>query len=172
MSTVSERPLSDATRVRVPGPGMVDWRILAIALVVASPALWRLSQGMLSVTDVLVRYLMVAVGCVVVAALVRVVWPVLAGTVSAAAGAASPDLAAFEQLVDLAEQAGLGPEDVDHGPGAAGGPVGAPDVPALPALDASLDPSLDPGADPATQLLGAFDDGDLVELSTGPQAPR
>jgi hypothetical protein len=67
---------------RPPGqvpPGLVDVWLLIAALVVCVPAGFRLAQGMLSLTDLLTRYLLVALGCVALAAAVRWVWPMLSG---------------------------------------------------------------------------------------------
>lgn len=68
---------------RGPAPGLVDGRMLFVALLVCSPAAYRLAQGMVSLTDVLTRYLVVAIGCVALAAVVRVVWPILSGDLPA-----------------------------------------------------------------------------------------
>ncbi|GAA3801574.1 hypothetical protein [Nocardioides panacisoli] len=67
---------------RPPGqvpPGLVDVWLLLAALVVCVPAGFRLAEGMVSLTDLLTRYLVVAVGCVALAAAVRWVWPILSG---------------------------------------------------------------------------------------------
>lgn len=71
-----------ASTTRPPGqvpPGLVDVWLLIAALVVCVPAGFRLAEGMVSLTDLLTRYLVVAVGCVALAAAVRWVWPMLSG---------------------------------------------------------------------------------------------
>lgn len=65
-------------------PALIDVRVLLVAALLVAPAAWQASQGLLSVDQVLTRYLFVALGCTVVLAFVRTVWPVLAGELSAA----------------------------------------------------------------------------------------
>lgn len=60
-------------------PALIDGRVLAVAALLVAPAAWQASQGLLSVDQVLTRYLLVALGCSLALALVRTVWPVLAG---------------------------------------------------------------------------------------------
>lgn len=60
-------------------PALIDGRVLLVAALLVTPAAWQASQGLLSVDQVLTRYLLVALGCTAVLALVRSVWPVLAG---------------------------------------------------------------------------------------------
>lgn len=67
---------------RPPQPSFIDARVLLVALVVASPAAVRVSQGLLSLDEMLVRYLMIAAGCAVVGTLVRWSWPLIAGDTS------------------------------------------------------------------------------------------
>lgn len=66
------RPLPDT-------PALIDVRVLIAAALLVAPAAWQASQGLLSVDEVLTRYLLVALGCTVLTAVVRAVWPVLAG---------------------------------------------------------------------------------------------
>ncbi|NYI99808.1 hypothetical protein HNR19_000507 [Nocardioides thalensis] len=143
---------------RLPRQGLVDTRLLVVALAVSSPAIYRLAQGMVSMTEVLTRYLLVALGCVATGALVRWVWPLLSGD--------RPD--PVDPLRD-AIAAGLAapPADRDRLDGMAG------DLDATAPLD--LDAGFDPLPDDA--LTGGFDDGaatallgldaadDLLELS-------
>lgn len=65
--------------IRAPRRGLVDGWTLALAGLLASPVLWLLNDGLLSVTDALVRYLMVLGGCVAMTVVVRGIWPVLSG---------------------------------------------------------------------------------------------
>ena len=58
---------------------MIDARVLVAAALVASPAAWRASQGLLSVSEAMTRYLLVAAGCVLLSMLVRSLWPLLSG---------------------------------------------------------------------------------------------
>lgn len=133
---------------RLPRQGIVDTRLLVVALAVSSPAVYRLAQGMVSVTDVLSRYLLVALGCVATGALVRWVWPILSGE------QADP----VDPLRD-AIQAGLAvPPRTDPGDDALG-ELGDLGVTAPLDLDGGFDPL------PDDTLLGGFDD-DLLELSS------
>lgn len=76
---------------RPPQPAFVDGRVLFVALVVASPAAVRVSQGLLSLDEMLVRYLVIAAGCAVVGTLVRWCWPLIAGETAAPAAAPRAD---------------------------------------------------------------------------------
>ncbi|WP_370288748.1 hypothetical protein [Nocardioides sp.] len=81
-----------------PTPGIIDGKVLLIAALVCSPAIYRASQGLLSVDEVLQRYLFVALACAATAMLVRALWPLLAGPVAKptprdAAGAIQPGAA-------------------------------------------------------------------------------
>lgn len=138
-----------ATLVRVPRlprQGLVDTRLLLVALAVSSPAIYRLAQGMVSMTEVLTRYLLVALGCVVTGALVRWVWPLLSGE--------RPD--PVDPLRDAIE-AGLAAPQADRG----GDPLGElGDLGATAPLD--LDGGFDPLPDDA--LTSAFDDGAAAAL--------
>lgn len=58
---------------------MIDARVLLVAALVASPAAYRTTQGLLSVSEAMNRYLLVALGCILVSALVRAFWPLVAG---------------------------------------------------------------------------------------------
>lgn len=68
--------------VPTPTPGIVDGKVLVIAAIVCSPAIYRASQGLLSVDEVLQRYLFVSLACTATAMLVRALWPLLAGPVA------------------------------------------------------------------------------------------
>lgn len=59
---------------------MIDGRVLVVAALVASPAAYRSAQGLLSPGEAMTRYLLVAMGCVLVSMLVRALWPLVAGT--------------------------------------------------------------------------------------------
>lgn len=94
-------------------PSLVDARILVIAAVVGSGAAFRVTQGLLSVDEMLTRYVVVALGCVAASVLVRVLWPVLSGetaqgeiatdleTAAAAAGLEGVDLDGLSELAAL-----------------------------------------------------------------------
>lgn len=66
------RPLPDT-------PALIDVRVLLVAALLVAPAAWQAGQGLLSVDQVLVRYLMVAIGCTLVTAVGRSMWPIIAG---------------------------------------------------------------------------------------------
>ena len=55
-----------------------DWALQVDGLV-ASPAAYRFSQGLLTVDQALTRFLLVALACTAVSTLVRAVWPMVAG---------------------------------------------------------------------------------------------
>lgn len=134
--------------VRRPGPlppALVDGRVLVVAALVASPAAYRATQGLLSLTEAMTRYLLIALGCVLVSVVVRALWPVVAGPDRAGAGAA-----------------GAG------APGASSTPGGHADAGATGVV-------LDDGADAPFDSLGSlgdldsfgsFDELDALELST------
>lgn len=153
-------PAVPAAAVRVPQaprPGLVDGRVLVVALAVSSPAVYRLAQGMVSLTDVLTRYLLVALGCVAAAALVRWVWPLLAG-----------------EPTDRADRTDALRDSVEAElarPGAAtdlepGDPLGelSGGLDELGGLDAAGATSADGTDGAATALLGLGGDEDLLEL--------
>lgn len=106
-------------------PALVDWRVLLLAALVASPAAYRATQGLLSMDEVLTRYLLVAVGCVVVSAVVRALWPLLAGepleqeaaallaTAQQEAAAAGPAVPADPGGLDLGDALTLSDSDLD-----------------------------------------------------------
>lgn len=71
MSTVPEAPV----RVRAARPGLIDAKVLLVAAALTSPVAVRVSQGMLSLTDALIRYLLVVVACAAAGALVRTLMP-------------------------------------------------------------------------------------------------
>lgn len=144
---------------RLPRHGLVDTRLLVVALAVSSPAVFRLAQGMVSITEVLTRYLLVALGCVATGAAVRWVWPLLSGEqpdpVEPLRGAIEAGLAAPPPQTGL-DDAVLGELD------------GLGDLTATAPLD--LDGGFDPLPDAfddgaATALLGLGADDDLLELS-------
>ena len=72
---------------------MNGW-VLLVAAVVTCPAFLRLAQGLVSVEEVLVRYLVVAVGVAVVTSGLRRVWPAPPPGADTAAAAAEPAAAA------------------------------------------------------------------------------
>ncbi|MEQ6901654.1 hypothetical protein [Nocardioides sp. YIM 152588] len=94
--------------VRVPGRGVVEgWTLLAAA-VMASPAGWQLSRGMLSLTDALIRYLIVLAGCCAVTLAVRGAWPLLAGPASPRGSRPVDELAAAAELIGVSDLMGPG----------------------------------------------------------------
>ncbi len=91
-------------------PGVLDLRVILVAAVVASPAVLRAAQGLLTVNEALIRVAMVVVGCLAVAAVVRSLWPLLAGVAAAESATASlPDPASVppDQGVDTGLDTGL-----------------------------------------------------------------
>ncbi|WP_182379520.1 hypothetical protein [Nocardioides sp. WS12] len=71
-----------ARRARRPAPetpALIDLRVLFVAALVASPAAYRASQGLLTIDQALTRFLLVALACTAVSMLLRAVWPVVAG---------------------------------------------------------------------------------------------
>ncbi len=73
--------MSRATRRRPPpdGPGLLDLRVLLVAAVVSAPAAYRAGQGLLTPDQALGRFLVVLVGCTLLMAVLRAVWPLVAG---------------------------------------------------------------------------------------------
>lgn len=61
-------------------PALIDARVLLAAAVLVAPAVYRASQGLLTLDQVLTRYLFLALGCTVALAVGRGLWPLLAGT--------------------------------------------------------------------------------------------
>lgn len=127
-------------------PGLVDARVLFVALVVCAPAGFQLMHGMLSLSDVLTRYLVVAVGCLAVSAVVRFVWPILSGELSTPGTPAS----------GAPRARGKSASSPSRSTGATQDPAGD---------DAALLGSLD---DPAATLLATGFDDDYLELSSPP----
>lgn len=125
-------------------PGLVDGRMLLVALIVCLPAGYRLTEGLVSLTDVLTRYLVVAIGCVLLAAVVRVLWPILSGE--------SPPTTSAIAL--SATRTAKQPASAK-----------APARPAADSLPTDLDEFDD---DPATLLASGLDD-DHLELSSLPE---
>ena len=72
---------------------MFDGRLLLVAALVASPAAWRATQGVVSVSEAMTRYLLIALGCVVVSVVVRALWPLVAGEPAAGTTPGQPALA-------------------------------------------------------------------------------
>ncbi|HWU20071.1 MAG TPA: hypothetical protein VN088_00990 [Nocardioides sp.] len=71
-----------AAAVRRPRPAprpFIDARLLLLAALIASPAAYRSSQGLLSPSDALDRFLLIAAGCLVLSAVLRMVWPLVVG---------------------------------------------------------------------------------------------
>lgn len=58
---------------------VVDGWVLLAAVLISAPAGYRLSQGLVSVTDVLVRFLLVTTGCALAFVLVRHAWAAIVG---------------------------------------------------------------------------------------------
>lgn len=74
------RKKAPATRLPRTAPKpWIDARVLLVAALIASPAAYRSEQGLLPTTTALDRFLAVAVGCVVLSSLVRLVWPMVIG---------------------------------------------------------------------------------------------
>lgn len=67
-------------------PALIDARVLLAAAVLVAPAVYRASQGLLTLDQVLTRYLFLALGCTVALAVGRGLWPLLAGTDATAGG--------------------------------------------------------------------------------------
>jgi hypothetical protein len=56
-------------------PGPVNGWVLLVGALATCPAWFRLAQGLVSVEEVLVRYLVVTLGAALVWAVLRQVWP-------------------------------------------------------------------------------------------------
>lgn len=82
---------------QVPGAPIIDVKILVIAALVASPAAYRASQGLLTVDQAITRFLLVTVACMATAMVVRAVWPILAGPVPEKPRAAEAELASYAE---------------------------------------------------------------------------
>lgn len=82
-------------------PALIDLRVLFVAAVVASPAAYRASQGLLTIDQALTRFLLVALACAGVSMLVQSLWPMVAGSSPepAVAGAGEPSDSADGPLV-------------------------------------------------------------------------
>ncbi|HWU22880.1 MAG TPA: hypothetical protein VN088_15195 [Nocardioides sp.] len=68
--------------VRRPRPAprpFIDARLLLLAALIASPAAYRSSQGLLSPSAALDRFLLIAAGCLVLSAVLRMIWPLVVG---------------------------------------------------------------------------------------------
>ncbi|WP_183098686.1 hypothetical protein [Nocardioides pelophilus] len=52
-------------------PGLVNGPVLMLSALLASPACVLLAQGLLTVTEVLIRYLVITVGCIVLWGVLR-----------------------------------------------------------------------------------------------------
>ncbi len=72
MAGRTKRPAPDT-------PALIDLRVLLAAAVMASPAAYLASQGLLSVDQALTRFVVVLVACTAVTALLRALWPLVAG---------------------------------------------------------------------------------------------
>lgn len=59
---------------------LLDLRIVLVAAVVASPAAYRASQGLLSPDQAMARFVAVFLAVAATTVLVRAVWPLVAGT--------------------------------------------------------------------------------------------
>jgi hypothetical protein len=128
-------------------PALVDARLLVVAALVASPAAYRSAQGLLSVSEAMTRYLLIALGCVIVSVVVRLLWPVLAGEDPVAvprggSDGAGPGFAVLDE--------GVEPLDALDSPGAVG-TLG----------------TFDEGDVDGFAGFSAFDDLDALELSSG-----
>lgn len=83
--------------VRVTRPTPTPWidsKALLIAALIASPALYRAQQGLLSGTAVIERFGMIAAGSLALSIVVRTLWPILIGSDSPKPPAAAPAVAA------------------------------------------------------------------------------
>lgn len=67
------------TRPAPETPALIDLRVLFVAAVVASPAVYRASQGLLTIDQALTRILLVTLACTAVSMLVQALWPLVAG---------------------------------------------------------------------------------------------
>lgn len=73
------------TRPAPETPALIDLRVLFVAALVASPAAYRASQGLLTIDQALTRFLLVALACTAVSMLMRALWPMVAGPTTDAA---------------------------------------------------------------------------------------
>ncbi|HJQ06726.1 MAG TPA: hypothetical protein VJ872_14845 [Nocardioides sp.] len=83
--------------VRRPRPAprpFIDARLLLLAALIASPAAYRSSQGLLSPSTALDRFLLIAAGCVALSAVLRTIWPLVIGDNTPAASVTPPAPAA------------------------------------------------------------------------------
>lgn len=76
-------------RQRADLPGLVNGPVLVLSALLASPAVVRLAQGLLTVTEMLTRYLIITAGCVTLWAVVRGLLQAVIG--HPPAGAPDPD---------------------------------------------------------------------------------
>lgn len=97
--------VAPATAPSAPRPGLIGLPVLLVAALVASPAAYRASQGLLTVDQAIVRFLLVAVACVAASLLVRGVWPLVAGPIPTK----GPDPATTEPT-EATGSAGVGSE--------------------------------------------------------------
>ena len=91
------RPLPDT-------PALIDARVLIAAALLVTPAAWQARQGLLSVDEVLTRYLLIALGCTLLMVVIRSVWPLVAGESPAATGGQGAE----EQVVDRSAEVETG----------------------------------------------------------------
>lgn len=78
----AKKKTTEVAVVRRPRPAprpFIDARLLLLAAVIASPAAYRSSQGLLSPSAALDRFLLIAAGCLVLSAVLRMVWPLVVG---------------------------------------------------------------------------------------------
>lgn len=78
-----------AARARRPAPdtpALLDVRVVLVAAVVASPAAYRASQGLLTPDQAMGRFLVVLLAVAAMTALVRAVWPLVAGETAGTQG--------------------------------------------------------------------------------------
>lgn len=72
----SKRPAPDT-------PALIDVRVILVAAVMASPAAYRASQGLLTLDQALTRFGLVLLACAAVTGVLRALWPVPAEPVAA-----------------------------------------------------------------------------------------
>lgn len=71
---------TDVVRRPRPAPRpFIDARLLLLAALIASPAAYRSTQGLLSPSTALDRFLLIAAGCVALSAVLRTIWPLVIG---------------------------------------------------------------------------------------------
>jgi hypothetical protein len=81
-STGLNEGVATGAPVRSPRPApqpILDARLLMLAAVIASPAVYRSTQGLLSPTAAFERFGIIAVGCVVLSGVVRTLWAMVRG---------------------------------------------------------------------------------------------